>query len=63
MRFIIATLALLASSAHADDKQAKLLGDERAAYETAKPAFEKYCAGCHTQGGKQATARSSITSR
>ena len=54
---IIAALALLASTAWADDKKDALLADEHAAFERAKPAFEKYCAGCHTQGAKQATAK------
>ncbi len=53
---IIASLALLASVAAADDKQT-LLANEHAAYEKAKPALDKYCAGCHTRGGKHATAK------
>ncbi len=54
---IFAALAVLTSVARADDKTAALLADEHAAYEKARPAFEKYCAGCHTHGGKQATAK------
>jgi mono/diheme cytochrome c family protein len=54
---IIAALALLATAARADDKKDALLSDERAAFGRAKPAFEKYCAGCHTQGAKQASAK------
>jgi mono/diheme cytochrome c family protein len=58
MRILITVgLALVASSAHADDRKAALLAEEHAAYEKAKPAFEKFCAGCHTQGGKQATEK------
>lgn len=34
-----------------------LLADERAAYDKAKPVFDKYCAKCHTQGGKNATKK------
>ena len=30
---------------------------ERAAYEKAKPVFDKYCARCHTKGGAKATAK------
>lgn len=30
---------------------------ETAAYEKAKPVFDKYCSGCHTKGGKKATAK------
>jgi mono/diheme cytochrome c family protein len=30
---------------------------EAAAWKTAKPAFDKYCAGCHTQGAKAATKK------
>ncbi|MGE5183941.1 MAG: hypothetical protein ACM31C_17845 [Acidobacteriota bacterium] len=54
---IIAALVLLASVARADDKKASLLADERAAFEKARPAFDRYCAGCHTRGGKHATAK------
>jgi mono/diheme cytochrome c family protein len=54
---IIVVLSLLATAAWADDKKPGLLADEKAAFEKAKPAFEKYCAGCHTQGAKQATAK------
>jgi hypothetical protein len=55
--FIIAALALFATVVWADDKKQSLLADEQAAFDKAKPAFEKYCAGCHTQGAKQATAK------
>jgi mono/diheme cytochrome c family protein len=55
--YIIAALALLASAARADDKKDALLADEHAAFDQAKPVFEKYCAGCHTQGAKNATAK------
>ena len=55
--YIIAVLALSASRVRADDKQAALLAAERAAYDKAKPVFDKYCAGCHTHGGKQATEK------
>ncbi len=34
-----------------------LLADERAAYDKAKPVFDKYCAKCHTQTGKNATKK------
>jgi mono/diheme cytochrome c family protein len=54
---IIAALALLASAAWADDKKDAVLADEQAAFDKAKPVFAKYCAGCHTQGAKQATAK------
>jgi mono/diheme cytochrome c family protein len=30
---------------------------EQAAYERAKPVFEKYCASCHTRDGAKATAK------
>ena len=36
---------------------AALLADEQTAYDKAKPVFEKYCAGCHTQNGKRATKK------
>jgi hypothetical protein len=52
-----AFVATRAFATPADDKKASLLTDERAAYDKAKPAFEKYCASCHTQGGKQANAK------
>jgi mono/diheme cytochrome c family protein len=54
---ILLCVALFASIAAADDKNAKLLADEHAAFEKAKPVFEKYCSGCHTQGGPHATAK------
>jgi hypothetical protein len=52
---VIATLVLVASAARADDKTATLLADERAAFDKAKPSFDKYCAGCHTRTGKHAS--------
>jgi len=53
------------SGAHADAPaapdaakvKADLLAAENAAYESAKPVFGKYCAGCHQQGGKKASAK------
>jgi mono/diheme cytochrome c family protein len=57
--FVLAFVAIVATSAFAapDDKKTALLADERAAYETAKPVFDKYCAGCHAHDGKQATKK------
>jgi mono/diheme cytochrome c family protein len=52
-----AALTAVAPAAPADDKKASLLADERAAFDKAKPVFDKYCAGCHAQGGKQATKK------
>ncbi len=51
--------AVIASTALAapDDRKAALLADERAAYDKAKPVFDKYCASCHTKDGKQANAK------
>ena len=40
-----------------EKEKADLLATEMAAYEKAKPAFGKYCASCHTKGGKQATGK------
>lgn len=42
-----------------DPEQAKadLLAAETAAYATARPVFEKYCASCHKQGEKNATKK------
>jgi hypothetical protein len=37
--------------------KADLLAVETAAYEKAKPVFEKFCAGCHSKGQKNATAK------
>jgi mono/diheme cytochrome c family protein len=37
--------------------KADLLAAETAAYEQARPVFEKYCASCHQKGGKSATAK------
>lgn len=36
--------------------RAELLAAEMAAYEKAKPVFDKWCAKCHVKGGKKATA-------
>lgn len=36
--------------------RADLLAAEMAAYEKAKPVFDKWCAKCHVKGGKKATA-------
>lgn len=37
--------------------KAQLAAAETSAYEKAKPVFEKYCASCHTKGGKKANAK------
>jgi|GEM_PF-1129907 len=37
--------------------QAGRVAAETAAYQQAKPVLAKYCAGCHQQGGKKATAK------
>ena len=37
--------------------KADAVAAENAAYEKAKPVFEKYCANCHTKAGKKATAK------
>lgn len=37
--------------------KAELMAAETAAYDKAKPVFEKYCASCHTKKGKKATAK------
>jgi hypothetical protein len=37
------------------DPKAELLAAEAAAWETAKPVFEKACAACHKTGGKKAS--------
>lgn len=34
-----------------------LMAAETAAYDKAKPVFEKYCSSCHTKGGKKATKK------
>ena len=64
---IIATIALCAgvlgggvvgrALAGPDAKTEAALADERAAYDRAKPVFDKHCAGCHTKDGKQANAK------
>lgn len=43
----------------ADPAQVKadLLAAETSAYQAAKPVFEKYCAACHQQGGRKASAK------
>lgn len=37
--------------------KADLVAAEQAAFESAKPVFEKHCARCHTEGGKLATEK------
>jgi hypothetical protein len=37
--------------------KADLLAAETAAFEQAKPVFDKHCARCHVKGAKQATAK------
>jgi len=39
------------------DPKPDLIAAENAAYEKAKPVFAKYCASCHTKGGKKADAK------
>lgn len=39
------------------DPKAELLATEMAAYDKAKPAFDKWCAKCHSQGNKLATKK------
>jgi hypothetical protein len=56
---VVLAVAIVAATAFAtsDDKTAALLADERAAYDHAKPAFDKHCASCHVKGAKQATKK------
>jgi hypothetical protein len=44
-------------AADAGKAKADAIAAETAAYEKAKPVFDKYCSGCHTKGGKKATAK------
>src|SRR5262245_40129544 len=37
--------------------KAELVAAETAAFEKAKPVFERYCASCHAKGGKNATEK------
>ncbi len=39
------------------DAKADALAAETAAYEKAKPVFEKYCASCHTKAGKKSAKK------
>lgn len=39
------------------DPKAELLAAETAAFEKAKPVFDKWCAKCHSQGNKLATQK------
>jgi hypothetical protein len=39
-----------------NDQGGEARAAELAAYEKARPVFEKYCAACHTKGGKKADA-------
>jgi mono/diheme cytochrome c family protein len=51
MRFSICVVLLVMAGTAAADPA------EQAAYERAKPVFEKYCASCHTKSGAKATAK------
>lgn len=42
----------------ADPAEEDLAAAETAAYERAKPVFEKYCSKCHAKGGKNAKPKS-----
>ncbi len=37
--------------------KAELMATETAAFETAKPVFDKFCTGCHVKGQKNASAK------
>lgn len=39
------------------DPKGELIAAEAAAFENAKPVFDKWCAKCHAEGGKLATAK------
>jgi mono/diheme cytochrome c family protein len=54
---VVALVAASAFATSADDHKSALLADERAAYDKAKPVFDKYCATCHTKTGKQANPK------
>lgn len=43
---------------NADQGKTDLAAAETAAYERAKPVFEKYCSKCHAKGGKNAKPKS-----
>jgi hypothetical protein len=45
------------SGAPAEDPKQAALQAELAAYETAKPVFEKFCSGCHEKGKRGATKK------
>ena len=44
-------------AAPASDAKADALAAETAAYEQAKPVFEKYCSMCHTKAGKKSAKK------
>jgi hypothetical protein len=53
MRHLLVALGLCAAAvAHADTPSA-----EQAAYEQAKPVFDKWCAKCHSKSGAKASAK------
>lgn len=49
--------AAAAPTVDPDKAKNEAMAAETAAYEKAKPVFEKYCANCHTKAGKKATAK------
>ncbi|MBA3395053.1 MAG: c-type cytochrome [Deltaproteobacteria bacterium] len=46
-----------ADEAPRPDPKAELLAAEMAAFDKAKPVFDKWCAKCHAEGGKAATKK------
>ena len=57
MRTIALLLIVITARLAAADPAADALAAESAAYEKAKPVFEKFCASCHTKDGAKATPK------
>lgn len=49
----LASAVAYAHGGHASAKKVKPTAEELAAFEDAKPAFERHCFRCHTAGGKK----------
>jgi mono/diheme cytochrome c family protein len=47
----------LPATSHAASGKAELLANERIAWDTAKPVFDRACASCHTTTGKKAAKK------
>lgn len=50
-------VAQIAPKPDPEKTRAELVAAETSAFEKAKPVLDEYCASCHTEGNKKATAK------